>query len=447
MRAESTKERLQIEHSTSSNIAIGSNARHPNTLDRLLNPSSIAIIGASEDPHRVGGMPIRLLAASGFSGHVYLVNPNHAEIGGVKCYADIASVPEVVDLALVALPATLATEAVADCAAVGTGAAVVFSSGFAESGRAGATLQRKLQSSAKASGMRLLGPNCAGFINFRSRVPATFGSHLSDNPELVIGNVGFVTQSGAVGAYLYALARQRRIGFSYWVSTGNEADTQVADHIEYLSDDPNTRVIGIYLEQVRDGDRLMRAVDKANSRAKPVICLKVGTSDIGRRAAMSHTAAVSGNRDLYAAALKELGVIEVRSLDDFLDAMTVLSNPRYPAGKRVGILSISGGLGIMLADHCVEAGLQVPPLSKKDREEIESLVTGSVGRNPVDITGNIASRPETYAAALAVMLSSSRLDSVVSFLGHTTLASHTGRRFAAETTRAAIFLTGNQFGL
>jgi acyl-CoA synthetase (NDP forming) len=402
-----------------------------NSVAPLLNPASIAVIGASSDLGRVGGMPVKYLLASGFKGGIYPVNPSRREIGGLPCYSSIAAVPRPLDLAVIVLPADRVVQAVRECAEAGVRGAVIFSAGFAELDAAGATLQEEMASIARATGMRVCGPNCAGLINLHTGATATFGSHLSD-PRLIPGSIGFVSQSGAVGAYLFSLARQQGIGFSHWVTTGNEADTQVADYVGYLADDPLTRVIGIYLEQVRDAERLMVAVHRAHAAGKPVIGIKVGKTDAGRRAAVAHTAAMAGDSAVYAAALAEMGILEVESFDAFLDLMSVVAGRHASVGRRVGIITISGGVGIMMVDRCVQAGLEVPELPVAVQERMRVILPFAATVNPVDVTGNIANRPEVYAQYLELLLEQQSIDVVVAFLGHVVLAK-TGQRFVSET--------------
>jgi acetate---CoA ligase (ADP-forming) len=397
----------------------------------LLSPRSIAVIGASSDLNRIGGQPIKYLQAAGYEGSIYPVNPARTEIGGLRSFPGLGEVPGPVDLAIVALPAEPSVVAVRECAAAGVPAAVVFASGFAETGEPGRALQAEMVYVAHTAGMRLIGPNCAGFINIPARVTAAFGTHLSD-PTLLSGKLAFVGQSGAVGAYLFSLARARAIGLSQWITTGNEADLQVADFVGALADDPETRVICTYLEQVRDGERLMRAVDGARAAGKPVLCLWAGRSAAGKDAVRSHTAALAGDAAVLSAALREMGVVEVESLDDLLHLGVVLVETTRPRGKGVGILSVSGGMGILLTDRCVELGLDVPELPDAVQAELRAMLPYAGTRNPVDFTGNIGNTPHVFGAFLDVLLDRPEVDVVVCFLGHLTLSELTGQRFVRE---------------
>ncbi|MGH8787150.1 MAG: CoA-binding protein, partial [Cupriavidus necator] len=228
-------------------------------LNSLLYPRSIAVVGASTQPDKVGGMPIRLLRELGYAGRLYPVNPSAAEVQGLRAYGSLADIGEPVDLAIVAVPASASQDVMAQLAGNGTRAAVVFTSGYAEAGESGARMQDMLACSARDAGVTLLGPNCLGAMNLRERMFATFSPiPLSGVPP--VGEVGLVSQSGAFGAYAYALAREAGLGLSHWVTTGNEAGLQVADVIAWLANDPNTRVILAYIEGCRDGARLRQAL-------------------------------------------------------------------------------------------------------------------------------------------------------------------------------------------
>jgi acyl-CoA synthetase (NDP forming) len=401
----------------------------------FLQPSSIAVIGASTDESRIGGQPIAYLRRAGFAGAIYPVNPGRETVQGLRCFPSVAAIDAPVDLALVVVNAGRAVEAVQDCAYAGTRAVSVFTAGFAEIGDEGRHAQEQMSKIARAAGMRLCGPNCAGMLNPHTRLAATFGSHIREDGRLLPGSIAIATQSGAVGAYAFCLMRQKGIGLSAWVSTGNEADVEVADIVEYLAYEERTKVIGIYLEQVRSGDKLMRAAEAAYRAGKPIVAIKVGRTEAGRKAAFSHTAALAGDAEVSSAALDDLGIAEVASTDEFIDVVSALSRRR--AGRRVGILSYSGGIGIIAADRCVERGLDVPQLSDEFAAMLSDALPYASAINPVDITGNVTNTPEHYQTALEGLLGEPSVDTVVTFLGHLPLAAATGQRFLAETAQVA----------
>ncbi|MGT2432536.1 CoA-binding protein [Cupriavidus basilensis] len=331
-------------------------------LDSLLKPRSVAVIGASTQPDKVGGMPIRLLRELGYAGRIYPVHPSAGEIQGLPAYPSMGAIGEPVDLAIVAVPAVATESVMAQLAQNGTRAAIFFTSGFAEVGEEGQAMQLALADSARRHRVALLGPNCLGAMNLRARLFATFSPiPLTGAPP--VGDVGLVSQSGAFGAYAFALAREAGLGLSHWVTTGNEAGLQVADVIEWMAQDDDTRVILAYMEGCRDGQRLRQALAAARAAGKPVVITKVGTTEAGARSAQSHTASLAGEDAVYQAVFDEYGVHRAHTLEDFFRLGYTLSRGRRPARwsspgglaadavTPVAILTVSGGVGIMMADR------------------------------------------------------------------------------------------------
>lgn len=400
-------------------------------LDAILDPRSIAVIGASEDPGRIGGMPLHFLRSAGYTGSVYAVHPHRRNIQGVPTFAEIGAVPDPVDLAVVAVPAAHVLGVAEQCAAAGVRGAVIFSAGFAETGVEGARRQQELKRIADESGMRICGPNCAGVMNVAAGMTATFGSHLAADTRLVRGPIAIVSQSGAVGAYTFALARARNVGLSYWVTTGNEADTSVADYVEAIAPDPATRVIAIYLESMRDAHRLAPAVAAAQQHDVAVVALLAGKSEQASAALQSHSAAIASEHAVASAALRDLGVIEVSTIEDLLAVAVGLSAQPRPTGANLGVISMSGGIGILMLDRAVERGLHVPVLPTRTQQAMRELLPYAGTANPVDITGNFSNQPEVFAAFFEAMLASPELDGIACFLGHV-LPAPVGRRFVDE---------------
>jgi acyl-CoA synthetase (NDP forming) len=408
-----------------------------NSIHPLLAPSSIAVIGASDDSGRVGGMPLHFLAEVGYAGAVYPVNPRRATVQGRESYARIGDVPGPVDLAIVAVAADQAVEVVAECADAGVRGAVIFSAGFAETDSAGQARQDELARIASETGIRLCGPNCAGIMNVAQRMTASFGSHLAADTSLIPGPIAIVSQSGAVGAYLFTLARRAGIGLSYWVTTGNEVDTTVADYVRVIAEDDGTSVIALYLEQVRDAKALMEAAEIARVNGKALVGVLAGRSKAAERALRSHTAAMAGDRTVAAAALDELGVIRVDSIEALLTTSVGLAGERRPRGNGVGIVTISGAAGIMMLDRASELGLHVPALSEAAQARIKALLPYASTENPVDITGNISNTPEIFAPVLEELLRADSVGAVVCFLGHVLLSPHVGERLLRELADSA----------
>lgn len=396
-------------------------------LNSLLYPRSIAVVGASTQPDKVGGMPIRLLRELGYAGRLYPVNPSAAEVQGLRAYGSLSDIGEPVDLAIVAVPASASQDVMAQLAGNGTRAAVVFTSGFAEAGEAGVRMQDRLARGAQKAGVTLLGPNCLGAMNLRERMFATFSPiPLSGVPP--VGEVGLVSQSGAFGAYAYALAREAGLGLSHWVTTGNEAGLQVADVIEWLANDPNTRVILAYIEGCRDGARLRQALDAARAAGKPVVITKVGTTAAGARSAQSHTASLTGEDAVYQAVFDAYGVHRAHTLEEFFRLGYVLSRGRRPAlascaegltasaATPLAIVTVSGGVGIMMADRAEELGLPLPPMPDAAAEALRTAIPFASTANPIDVTGQVVAQPRVFMDAIAGVARSGAYGCVAAFL-------------------------------
>ncbi|WP_026379466.1 acetate--CoA ligase family protein [Afifella pfennigii] len=392
--------------------------QHRRALAALFAARSIAVIGASADPERIGGRLVAYLKRH-FDGNIYPVNPRRTEIQGLAAYPSVTAVGTRIDLALISVPASAAVEALSACAEVGIGAAIVFSSGFAEAGAEGEKLQTRIRGVAETSGMAILGPNCLGAMDVRTGVTATFSLALDVAP-LRPGNVAVVSQSGAFAAHVLALTGQRGLGLSKWVTTGNESVLDAADIIAFLAGDAATDVIMLYLEGCRDGAKLRAALDRARRAGKPVIAIKVGRSEEGARAALSHTAAIAGADEGFEALFRATGVCRVKSVDDFVDVAAAAAAGRLPAGRRLGLVSMSGGVGILMADRCADFGLAVPALPPALQERLSTLLPHSSVANPIDVTAQIINEPHLFAQAVDAVLDSGACDALAIFL--TTLA-------------------------
>jgi len=284
-------------------------------LDALMRPRSIAIIGASQDPTKIGGRPVELLRRYGYAGQIYPVNPKAAVVQGLQAYPSVAALPEAPDLAIVAVEAEKAPEAVEQCAARGVRSVVVFSSGFAELGEKGRAMQERLRAAGQRSGMRVLGPNCLGAVSIADKSIATF-SIVLEHSLPAAGSLGIVSQSGNLGSFTMRLASQRGIGVSSFITTGNECDIDIADGIAWFARDPATRVILCALETCRDAGRLISALEEARDAGKPVIALKIGTSEAGQAAAASHTGALAGSDAVFDAMFARCGAVRVHSIEE-----------------------------------------------------------------------------------------------------------------------------------
>ena len=388
---------------------------HP--LDALFRPASVAIIGASSDANRIGGRPVRF-SKYAFKGAILPINPNQTEIQGLPAFASIRDVPGPVDQVIVAVPAKAAVQAVDDCIAKGVKAIVMFSSGFAETGAEGRAMQAELARRCAAGGVKLLGPNSLGMLNVEAGLYSTFSSYF-DPLWPRTGPVGIVSQSGAFGTYFLALAVERGLGFSHFVATGNEADIDVAACVDWLADDPATGVIVIYLEGCGDGSRLRTALAKAAANRKPVIAMKVGVSDKGIAAIASHTGTLAGSDAVFDAVFRENNVHRARTLDELVDVAYACSGGVFPKSPRVGVVTISGGVGIQVADAAAELGLELPRMPDTAQQKVLAMVPFAGPANPVDATAQVINDWSIFTKILGIVAEEGNVDSVISFLAHT----------------------------
>lgn len=374
----------------------------------------MAVIGASDDPTRIGGRPLQYLIAAPFQGAIYPVNPNRASTQGLDCYARVEDIDAQVDLAVVAVPAPAVLETVTACAECGVKAAILFSAGFAEVGDDGATAQAALADIAARTGIRVLGPNCLGAYNAHIGFYGTFSTSLEFGfPQA--GRVGVVSQSGAYGAYVALLARRQGVHVGYWVTTGNECNVDVAECIEWMARAPDVDVIAVYAEGVRNGQLLLRALKLARANAKPVVFLKVGRSSAGAAAARSHTAALAGSDAVFDGVFAQTGVYRAHDAQALLDAAYACSRGRRPPNYRVGIMTVSGGAGIQMADDAHTFGLDLAPMPMAAQVELKALLPFASPRNPVDVTAQIFNQLDLVPAFLDAMLDSGNYGTVVAF--------------------------------
>jgi acyl-CoA synthetase (NDP forming) len=366
-------------------------------LSKLLTPKSVAIIGVSESPTRIGGRLFKYLTKHGYKGELALVNPKYKELNNVKCYPSISDVPMDIDCALVAVPGKFVLPVLNECADNNVGSVVIFSSGFAEMGSDGKKAQDKLKELAQTKNMRICGPNCIGLVNFNDKTVLSFSQFLEID-SLTPGNIGFISQSGALGGSMANRAQDSSIGLSYFISSGNEADLDVADYIKHLVlHDKNTTVIAAVIEGFKNGAKFIKAAELALEHGKPIIVLKIGETEVGKKAAASHTGSLTGSDSVIDAVLNQKGVIRVRNYDELFQTASLFSKNRIPKGNRLGILSSSGGAGIIMADLYTKLGLAVPEPSKKTIEAAskEMASFGQVA-NPFDLTGQIFSDPKMF---------------------------------------------------
>ncbi len=380
----------------------------------LMNARSIAIVGATNDPTRISGRPLHFLLRAKFAGNIYPVNPSHTEVQGIPCYPSVSALPEAPDVAVLAVPAGVSVPVVEDCARLGVPIAVVTSGGFAETGADGQRLQRELEEAARQGGVRLLGPNCLGAYNAFSGMYATFSQTLMSafpNP----GPAAVISQSGAYGAHLGYLARQRNIDIGYWVTTGNEADIDVAEVLNWLAGRPEVRVIMAYVEGVRDGPAFLRALERARVAGKPVIVLKTGRSQVGARMANSHTGALAGADDVYNAVFAAGGAYRARSIEEQLDVAYACAHTRPRPVGRLGVVTVSGGVGAHICDAADTYGLAMPTLPDDVQRRLLEMVPYASVANPVDCTGQALQDASLTSEAFRALLERGECDAVLGF--------------------------------
>jgi acetate---CoA ligase (ADP-forming) len=412
---------------------------------RVLEPASIAVVGASRRRGTVGGELLHNVLASGFPGPVYPVNPSARTIQGVPAFRSIAAIPGRLDLAVVAVPATAVADVARECAEHGVGALVVVSAGFGEVGGEGAARQAELLGICRAAGMRLVGPNCLGVLNSAARLDATFAPGVPP-----AGHVGFLSQSGALGLSIMERSADLGLGLSQFVSAGNKADLSGNDFLEYWAQDPGTEVVLLYLESFGNPRRFARAARRV-SRSKPVVAVKSGRSRAGARAASSHTGALVASSDVTVDALfQQAGVIRTDTLAELFDTASLLSRQPLPRGRRVAILTNAGGPGIMCADACEAEGLDLPGLPTGARDELAAFLPAEASlRNPVDMIASAGARD--YERALDVLTRSGAYDAVIAIFIRP-LATRTAdvvralegasRRVASELPVLAVMMSG-----
>jgi acetyl-CoA synthetase (ADP-forming) len=363
--------------------------RPPAPVAELLAPRSVAVIGASEDQTKFGGRLYRMLLKHGYAGTVYPINPNRAELFGLKTYPDIRATPEPAEMVVMAIPRPRVAEMVAHAAAIGVRGGIIITSKFSDEGPEGAALEAEIVRTARAGGMRLIGPNCLGVISPANRV-VLCSSPALEVDTLRVDPIGFASQSGALMATVFDRAGSRGIGFSHCVSVGNQADLEICDFVEYFLEDARTRVVCTYVEGFKDPARFVELALRARAMGKPWLMVKAGRTESGARAAFSHTASLAGRYEALAAVCRETGVV----LMDDLDAMVLLaaSLARYPRRKvrSANILTTSGGGGAIAADRLAELGIGLTRFAPETTESLGRLFSPGQALNPIDLGGRLA---------------------------------------------------------
>jgi|YelNatPaOPRAMG01_1025707.scaffolds.fasta_scaffold06072_6 acetyl-CoA synthetase (ADP-forming) len=366
------------------------------TLEALFKPRSIAVVGASRQPGKIGYEILRNLKEYGYGGRIYPVNPQAKEILGLKAYPSISSIPDSVDMVVVSVPAHMVPDVIEEAGRKGVKVAVVISSGFKEIGRH--DLEEEIVLRARKYGMRILGPNIFGVVYTPARINASFGPK-----DVIPGHIAFITQSGALGIALMGMTIVEKIGVSTIISIGNKSDIDDADLLEYLVGDEATKVILIYLEGVKDGKRFIEVARKV-STSKPVIVIKAGKTEVGAKAVASHTGSLAGNVLIYSTVFKQTGILEARSVEEAFDwARTFSYSPEYRDGDLV-VVTNGGGAGVLVTDTLSMNGVQLSPPPETLVNALKPKLPGfaSLG-NPIDVTGMISNEGYVDAVMSALL--------------------------------------------
>jgi acyl-CoA synthetase (NDP forming) len=376
------------------------------SLERVFNPRSVAVIGASEVAGKASERRTRSLIQGGYQGDIYLINPKRSELFGRKAYPNITAVEKEVDLVMIVVAPKFLVPAVADSVKMGAKGMVIITAGLGETGAEGKKIEAQILQEAAKTGAYVIGPNCSGMFSASARM------NLLGVPPLREGSISVLAQSGNVIDSLTHYAEVRGVGFSKIISLGNAIGVSFPEYIEYLKDDPNTKAIMIYLEGIKDGNRLVQ-VARETAKAKPVIALKVGRSMAGARAAASHTGSLAGDALIVDAAFRQAGVVRVSNVDELFDMACILSTCPIPGGNRVAILSEGGGDNSIAADNAAVHGMEVPVLSRQTQEKIKPfLLEGMPASNPIDYGGTAEENPHMITECVRVCMEDQQVDGI-----------------------------------
>jgi acetate---CoA ligase (ADP-forming) len=417
--------------------------------DLLFRPRNVVVYGASSDPEKLSGRPLDYLKKFGYAGPIYAINPRHREVQGIPAYSDIAEVPGPVDLAVIVVPAAAVVDVVSRCAAAGVGAAIIFASGFAEIGEKGAPAQNQIAALAREAGMRVLGPNCLGAFSAGERAFVTFSTAFDDlvaaadgNAQLPDSPIAIVSQSGAVGTFTYTTMNALGLGARYFANTGNQADITVVELLSELADATDVEVLLGHIEGAEDLGAVEQLARAADERSKPLVLLKGGRTEAGSRAVAAHTGSIAGDDRAFRRILAEHGAVCAQSMEELADAALAFTPGRRARGRRLTIVTSSGGAGALTTDAAVELGLIVQPWMPVDR----ALVAGELPyfastANPIDVTGAMINDVGILAATLGIISDNDETDAILVVVGN---ADRAGREIV-ETVVAAYAQTPKPF--
>lgn len=378
-------------------------------LKRIFEPKSIAVVGASPTPNKVSNVILKALIEGGFSGEIYPVNPKYSEVVNLKCYPDIQSIPKQIDCVIIATPAQTVPAILEECVTKKIKGIVTVTAGFGEAGVEGEQLENEVREICNRNNLGMIGVNCLGVYNPATRVDSIFlPIYKLERPTP--GTISFITQSGAVGSTIIDLAAFNGIGIAKFISYGNATVMDESDLLEYLENDPKTKTIVMYLEGAKRGRYLYETMKRVN-RKKPIIALKAGKFSKSAQAAKSHTGNIAGSYAAYQAAFRQAKVVEAEGLEDLFDFMKIFSQP-FPKGKRIGIITNGGGLGVLTADEIEKQGLEFAQFSQNSTIELKKILPGfGTVNNPLDLIAEADA--EKYERALAVMVGDEGIDAII----------------------------------
>ncbi len=378
-------------------------------LESLFNPKSIAVVGVSNDPSKLGSVLFTNIIDSGFQGKLYPVNPKYNTLFNYKVYKRVSDIPSKVDLVCIAIPAPLVTDIIRDAGKKKIKAAIIITAGFGEIGGEGLALEKELKEVARKTGIKILGPNCLGMINPLKNINASFAAS-----NALPGNIAFLSQSGAFCTAILDMSLEKRVGFSHMISLGNKIDINENELIEYWQEDQNVEVIGAYLEEIKKGQKLLSLVQKKR-HTKPLIVFKPGETQEAKRAISSHTGSMAGSSQVFKTAVKQNGIIEVNEVNQMFHMMMAFSWTNIPRGNRVAVITNAGGPGIIATDEIVKSGLKMADISGKSKSAIQKFLpsTASIA-NPIDVIGDALA--ERYRAPIDILAQDDNVDAILVLL-------------------------------
>ena len=376
-------------------------------LKSVFAPKSVAIVGASATPNKIGNVLLKNFLDSKFSGKIYPVNPKYADISGLRCFSKVSEIPGKVDLVIIATPAETVPDIVDDCAKKKAGGVIILSGGFEEVKRY--DLAQRIKKTAEENDMPIVGPNCLGIFNPYTKVDSIFlPAYKLERPKP--GGIAFITQSGAVGSTVLDLAAYYGQGVSKFISYGNSTVLDEADYLEYLMHDKETEIIILYIEGAKDGRKLLKAMKKVN-KVKPIIALKAGRGAGGQAAARSHTGNIAGSYLAYHGAFKQARVTEASGINEVFDLVKIFNQPK-PKGNRIGVITNGGGMGVLTTDNIESEGLVLAEFSEESKKEFAKILPayGNVG-NPLDLVADAG--VEAYGKAIDAMMNDPNIDALI----------------------------------